>query len=101
MDDTDLREAMEGIIRLIYGRQHPAVNFEEYADWLNPDLIAKLIVTSRELESLRLCTVAGRIFSANLIAFTPHQFISKFRSRRGGGGEKTTAARSWTWTGSS
>ena len=80
-DDRDALEVLSEIRSMIYDRQRPAVEIEEYSSWSDADLLAAIFETEREIEEMRTGGVSRRLEDARIIASTPHQFISRLRPR--------------------
>ena len=80
-DDRDALEVLSEIRSMIYDRQRPAVEIEEYSSWSDADLLAAIFETEREIEGMRTGGVSRRLEDARIIASTPHQFISRLRPR--------------------
>lgn len=80
-DDRDAHEVLSEIRSMIYDRQRPAVEIEEYSSWSDADLLAAIFETEREIEEMRTGGVSRRLEDARIIASTPHQFISRLRPR--------------------
>ena len=80
-DDKDALEVLSEIRSMIYDRQRPAVEIEEYSSWSDADLLAAIFETEREIEEMRTGGVSRRLEDARIIASTPHQFISRLRPR--------------------
>ena len=80
-DDRDAHDVLSEIRSMIYDRQRPAVEIEEYSSWSDADLLAVIFETEREIEEMRTGGVSRRLEDARIIASTPHQFISRLRPR--------------------
>ena len=80
-DDRDALEVLSEIRSMIYDRQRPAVEIEEYSSWSDADLLAAIFETEREIEEMRTGGVSRKLEDARIIASTPHQFISRLRPR--------------------
>lgn len=80
-DQGFLADAMDSIVGLMYGRERPAADLDEYSSWSDVDLMAAMFETERELERLRMSSAGARLNDVSVVAMTPHQFISRFRPR--------------------
>ena len=60
-DDRDALEVLSEIRSMIYDRQRPAVEIEEYSSWSDADLLAAIFETEREIEEMRTGGVSRKL----------------------------------------
>ena len=79
--ERDASDVLSEMHALIYDRQRPGSEIEEYSEWSDADILMGIIEAETEIAQLRSKTQRGRVEEAKIIATTPHQFISRFRPR--------------------
>lgn len=79
--NRDFRDVVTEIQHLLFDRERPAAEIEEYSCWTDEDLIGTMFELEAEAEELRTRTTVDRLHRAQIVAATPFQFISRFRPR--------------------
>ncbi len=79
--ECTLSEFLDSVGKALYGRQRPAIHIDEYAMMSDGDIESMIASLKEEEKRLRASTTCERMSSANIVAATPQQFISRFRPR--------------------